>query len=372
MSLASILNPENSTYLAEGDDFPLYDPTFGFISEDRNFGDWNELAADFDTRPQDVLANAIHGVQDGIGQWALSNAQFPDNVEYGFPTQSIEQYGNLDHQVFIDNVQAMDQVDVGMQNDMNLPFNLPTLGSVVCYGMIHHVEVKLDGDGSYLLQELTQPGSSRNDFRTFNLKSQSDYILLSFNSGNRFGCLRGNMNRALEGLLKESELEFEAVALASKLCKEIPSFDKPKNAIVHVDINIYGPANKSDMVGEVLTEHKLWLQTPDYYKKQYPYDNPHFICFPDEEELMQVDVAQPERSNPQPRTENDVMQLMTEVNNSTNRAQNLERVIENHMVRTKLLDHQQEALSFMLQRESGNITEKFRLWEPKVIEGREM
>lgn len=34
--------------------------------------------------------------------------------------------------------------------------------------------------------------------------------------------------------------------------------------------------------------------------------------------------------------------------------------------------HQEKALAFMLQRESGDIPEQFRLWEPAVIEGKDM
>ncbi len=34
--------------------------------------------------------------------------------------------------------------------------------------------------------------------------------------------------------------------------------------------------------------------------------------------------------------------------------------------------HQEEALDFMIQRETGNISENYRLWKPKMVEGEQM
>ncbi|KPM36026.1 hypothetical protein AK830_g10539 [Neonectria ditissima] len=75
---------------------------------------------------------------------------------------------------------------------------------------------------------------------------------------------------------------------------------------------------------------------------------------------------------PLDRAEFDLMRIISDVQQSTHRDASLERVEGGHRLRTTLLEHQERALAFMLQRESGEIPEEFRLWEPRIFRGTEI
>ncbi|KAH8911517.1 hypothetical protein BR93DRAFT_873391 [Coniochaeta sp. PMI_546] len=209
----------------------------------------------------------------------------------------------------------------------------------------------------------------------FTLQAKSDHILLSFHDGTQFGYLRDNLTEALKPHLTSEDLSFEAVASAANLRARIAKVEKQGDAIVHVDINVYGPRVRAKAVGEDLSSRKVWLQKPDYYKRQYPYENPHLIRFPDLEQTISEQIVQDVQAAepviPQ-ATVNTVQQVVSEVHRSLHRAADLDREDGDERLRTPLLDHQRRGLSFMLQRETGNIPEDFRLWRPAVYEGQEM
>ncbi|KAH7125932.1 SNF2 family N-terminal domain-containing protein [Dactylonectria macrodidyma] len=244
----------------------------------------------------------------------------------------------------------------------------------VCYGMIHNVDVKLVvGDMSSLLDQLNRSEGSQGGINRLTLKHKTDHVMLLLPSGTEFGHPRGNVTEVISLLLGlgNLDLDFEAVASTYAIFRKIRKVTKHGDAIVHVDINIYGPRDRGDEVGEKLTARKVWLQKPDYAKRGFKYVNPHEIRFPDLEGSERFEELERELLNPE-RANVDVMEMVSEVQQSTHRAAELERVEGDRRLRTKLLEHQEKGLAFMLQRESGQIPEEFRLWEPRVIEGTEM
>jgi hypothetical protein len=175
----------------------------------------------------------------------------------------------------------------------------------------------------------------------FTLQAKSDHILLSFPDGTQFGYLRDNMTEALKAHLTSEDLSFEAVASTANLRARIAKVEKQGDAIVHVNINIYGPRAQAKIVGGELSSKKVWLQKPDYYKRQYPYENPHLIRFPDLEQTVSEQIVQdvqaPEPVLPQP-TVNTVKQVVSEVHRSLHRADDLDREDGDERLRTPLLE----------------------------------
>ncbi|PHH91757.1 hypothetical protein CDD83_10401 [Cordyceps sp. RAO-2017] len=214
--------------------------------------------------------------------------------------------------------------------------------------------------------------SPAGQIQRFQVKMERDYVLLLLNDGTTLGCLRGNMTRALEPLLKREQLTFEAVAPLHALRQKILSAGRPSDAVAHIDINIYGPLSSARELGDFLSSHKIWLQRPDYHDRSFAYENPHAIRFPEIEDALPLQELRQEMSTEQRRLENDVLQLVSEVQDSTHRADCLERLTGDRRLQTQLLEHQERALSFMAQRESGDIPDEFRLWEPAAVDGREM
>lgn len=218
-----------------------------------------------------------------------------------------------------------------------------------------------------------------------------DLIALQGPSGVDWGVLRGNIIGALSELVRQQDLEFEPVALYRDLHKIIDSTHNQKDAIVHATINVYGPRNKATEIGQKLSKEKLWLQRPDYSKPGYEYMNPHLIRFSDEEDLMAHGLEERENLDSEQQA-TEVLQLVSEVEHLSSRASHLAQTSGDQMLQTGLLkyvllgkdhrpniqqrlqdnsSHQKRALTFMLQRESGEVPEEFRLWQRTIDNGTE-
>ncbi|KAK6084656.1 DNA repair and recombination protein rad5c [Seiridium cupressi] len=197
------------------------------------------------------------------------------------------------------------------------------------------------------------------------------YGMLSFADGTEFGFLRTNMTKGLSELLTSSTLCFEAIVGTNALRETIGRAAKPAEALVRVNINIYGPPDEADVAGQHLSEHKLWLQKPDHIIRDVDYKNPHVLEF-EGFDLDQVEkpMEMLERGRPKPRTEEDhLLQTVTQVYSSTRRQEGLLQIAASGRFKTRMLPHQTKALNFMMQRETGEIPDDFRLWKKVVVEG---
>ncbi|KPM46104.1 hypothetical protein AK830_g425 [Neonectria ditissima] len=309
-----------------------------------------------------VFNNPMVDIQPELANWART---FVDpNANY---TGSQDQASGQDQYRF---GHSMDMSSTSFTPEQNpaLPLgDSPEADTKVCYGMIHKVDVKLVGNMSSLLAQLSQ-----RDIQTFTLTPKTDHVLLLLPDGTKFGHPRGDITKVLSSLLGSDSFEFEAVALSRIICRKISKVEKAGDAIVQVDINIYGPSSQGTRIGEILTKDKVWLQRPDYYNKQFLYVNPHVIRFPELEGSARLEELENEAAGLERRTNTDVMQLVAEVQQSTHRAEGLERVTGDGRLKTELLDHQERGLGFMLQRESGEIPDEYRLWERTVVEDNEI
>ncbi|KAH6988464.1 SNF2 family N-terminal domain-containing protein [Ilyonectria destructans] len=326
------------------------------------------LSADGYLDTHGVLDSAVNEIQHGVHGWARTiaeNAIEPKGLSGSWDNQLIP--------ASYENSYTSDTSYLPESTATSTPDDMAVSDQQVCYGMIHGQDVKLIGDMANLLSQLNPSEESpKSGIQTFSLEPQPDHILLLLPNGTAFGHLRDKLTKALTPLLRWDSLQFEAVILSQGVRGKISKIDKSGEAIVQVDINIYGPSDQAIKVGDILTEDKLWFQRPDYYKSQFPYENPHVIRFPELEGSMQFEEPGNEIRTSTSRTEVNVLQIVSEINTSTHRADGLERVTGDRRLLTPLLEHQEKALAFMLERESGNVREDFRLWKPAIVDDREM
>ncbi|KAK6216495.1 hypothetical protein LQW54_003501 [Pestalotiopsis sp. IQ-011] len=146
----------------------------------------------------------------------------------------------------------------------------------VCYGMLHNADVKVVGDMAVLDAKL-QPTQTTTRIHRFQLKDKEDHIQLSFTDGAELGLLRTNLMKGLSNLLGSPGIYFEAVANTDNIRETIGRVSKASDALVRVNINIYGPPDEADYIGSQLSEHKLWLQKPEHALAEYK--NPHILEF---------------------------------------------------------------------------------------------
>ncbi|CZR69567.1 related to helicase-like transcription factor protein [Phialocephala subalpina] len=242
----------------------------------------------------------------------------------------------------------------------------------ICYGMLHNVDVKLVGEMQIIDDKLSKSSAG---YERFKLNEQQDHIFLCFHDdGKDLGYLRSGVGKTLAPLLAESDVEFEPIVPTPNLKETIGRAKEPAEA--KVDINVYGPRRAAAEVGDVLSRGKLWLQKSDYARCGVAYDNPHFLSI--KINGVQVQSVQPVNrvanegvARRKPREEQ-LRKMVEEVYKSVDNARHLDMVEGGNGVGQKLLRHQQEALGFMLERESGHINDKYRLWKTVVLEdGRE-
>ncbi|KAI1488686.1 SNF2 family N-terminal domain-containing protein [Biscogniauxia mediterranea] len=245
---------------------------------------------------------------------------------------------------------------------------------IVCYGMLHNVEVKLVGQMQVIDDKL---GKGEASYECFNLNKMKNHILLCFHDDNEeFGYLRSGVGKTLAPLLNSSCVELEPIAPTSNLKETIGRAQKPSEAMVKVDINLYGQRRAAAEVGDVLSGGKLWLQKPDHARRGMVYDNPHFL--PIKINGVQVQSVQPENQDSNERVvkkknrEEQLRSMVKEVYKSVDNSRHLDVVEGGNIVARKLLKHQQEALGFMLERESGHINDQYRLWQRDLEDGREV
>ncbi|KAK1726384.1 SNF2 family domain-containing protein [Colletotrichum acutatum] len=249
----------------------------------------------------------------------------------------------------------------------------------VCYGMLYNVDIKLIGDMGVIDTKLRESSRAsapgRIAYQRFTLTDSQEHICLSFKDDNtEFGYLRSGPGKALARLLTpDSRVEFEPIAPTNALRETIGRAKKPVEAMVKVDINVYGPRAAAKVVGDKLTEGKLWLQKSDHARRELCYENPHFLKIQGGETMPENvinDVNSGQPSGRQPREEK-LRRMMIEVYDSIKNKREFNRELGDKRLKNGLLGHQQEALAFMLERESGDINLGYKLWRPVTVEGQE-
>ncbi|KAH6670362.1 hypothetical protein F5X68DRAFT_50134 [Plectosphaerella plurivora] len=146
----------------------------------------------------------------------------------------------------------------------------------ICYGMLHRVDVKLLGDLTETSKQLDALRTSEG-YIVLSVSEQADHVLVSFSDGGPLGYLRSHMKDALGPLLRQKDMEFDVLVEIAALQETIIKARKTAGVVLDTDVYLYGPARLAPMVGERLSQWKLWLQRPGRGRPGAAYENPHFF-----------------------------------------------------------------------------------------------
>ncbi|UKZ79857.1 hypothetical protein TrVFT333_007620 [Trichoderma virens FT-333] len=247
----------------------------------------------------------------------------------------------------------------------------PMSSEIICYGMLHNVDVKLLGDMQMIYAKLDKREAG---FERFKLETRENHIILCFNdTGEDFGQVRSNVGMTLSSLVdKSSNVDFEPIVSISYLMDIIGRANRPAEAIVKVDINVYGPQSIGIPVGNELSSGKLWLQKPTHERDGIVYDNPHFLKLktngtqlPRKQPMKQV--ISEGASNRRKREER-LRKMVEDVYKSIDRTRHLEAVDGGDRVVRKLLKHQEEALGFMHLKDGVKVIKYHSSDRPKSLD----
>ncbi|KAF4456644.1 helicase-like transcription factor [Fusarium albosuccineum] len=239
----------------------------------------------------------------------------------------------------------------------------------VCYGMLHNLEVKLIGDMPSIDERLR----AGDPMQHFVLKEHQDHAMIRFPDDDKeFGYLRSAEGKALKPLVTQQNVSLEPLALKPTLRDIIERAARPADAMVKVDINVYGPRSEASRVGKTLSQGKLWLQRPDHSRDNTAYENPQFLRIEFEggeiQPLLPIEHVTNNGALRKKTREEQLRKMVEEVYKSVDNSRGFDLVDGGSRVTQQLLKHQQEALGFMLERESGNISDRYRLWREVTLD----
>lgn len=176
------------------------------------------------------------------------------------------------------------------------------------------------------------------DLCKFNVRKSATEIVLYFLNGSEFGVLNNHASEALENLVQQSSLQFEALGSIQTIRETIGRVTKATDAVVRVNINVYGPRECCQEVGDYLSSHKLYLQRPDILRPGSTYGNPHVLSFSDMQISSyenQLDVG----SNRAPKLDDDEKfgKMISNVYSSLTRGTKLSKIEGDRRLKRKLL-----------------------------------
>jgi hypothetical protein len=137
------------------------------------------------------------------------------------------------------------------------------------------------------------------------------------------GEVNAQLDKALTSIAEQGyELDFEVFAPITAIQETIGRATGKKEAVVRVQVNVYGPPTAAGDIGRELSQQKLYLQRPSHVRDGYTYENPHMLKLPGfhcstSEPAMSAEDAIPEKPSLQvlKSTIQDVYSSLTRGNN---------------------------------------------------------
>jgi hypothetical protein len=170
------------------------------------------------------------------------------------------------------------------------------------------------------------------------IHSETQFLVV-FSDNTVLGEVNAQLEQALLGIVEQQyQLDFEVFAPIKSIQEIIGRAVKEKDAIVRVQINLYGPHSIADNIGKELSQHKIYLQRPGYMRGGATYENPHVLSLPGFESWTSgVVVPQTEEHVSEKATTETLKNTIADVYSYLTRDQNLRGLEGDERLTTSLL-----------------------------------
>ncbi|KEF62318.1 uncharacterized protein A1O9_00290 [Exophiala aquamarina CBS 119918] len=276
---------------------------------------------------------------------------------------------------------SFDDHDLGFfaTDSLDIPTLMPTVsaespqpGYEICYGMIYRAKAKLEGNMPEVYRKLNGDMTpTRNYFNEDMIPARNHFLLeviclddelfVILPDGTRLAQLNMHLYEALQDHVKSQTIRLEALIHKRKIFEDIAAATRERNAHTSLNINVYGSSSEHERIGRALSNERVWLQRPDWLNPNTTYDNPHTLKLESNDDQVDLEIA-PE--DEEPSADTNFQQSVNEMYSMLTRDLHLKGISGDARLRSALFAHQEKALDFMIQRESGPIPEGFKLWEP--------
>ncbi|KAL2672282.1 hypothetical protein Neosp_012984 [[Neocosmospora] mangrovei] len=196
----------------------------------------------------------------------------------------------------------------------------------ICYGAI--CDAKAQIDATAIPKNFHLPW---NRFHVFNLVAGKDNYHLALIDGQKIGILDQIRARQLRSLETFSNITFRAICPISTLGRT-----SGKKRIIDISVNILGPEDLADEVGDALAAASAYLQHPCFLESDVRYINPHYFCFGEELADMRAHVG-PAKTDPKSsQASEELNRLLDSLDCTSTLPTNEHGEIENGLVLTPL------------------------------------
>jgi SWI/SNF-related matrix-associated actin-dependent regulator of chromatin subfamily A3 len=164
-------------------------------------------------------------------------------------------------------------------------------------------------------------------------------FLITFDDGLLLGEVNASLEQALSKIVEQQYLlDFEVFAPVRAIRETISRATKEKDAVVRVQISLYGPRSVSQVIGRELSQLKIYLQRPDYVREGADYDNPHMLKLADHQDPMPVAMIDIEEKNTKKNAEETLKETIADVYSLLTRGKNLQGLEGDERLKTSLLE----------------------------------
>ncbi|RDW85273.1 hypothetical protein BP6252_02863 [Coleophoma cylindrospora] len=241
----------------------------------------------------------------------------------------------------------------------------------VCFGMIHEVRAELWVGVERLEELLRDSPQDEEGNHIFQITKQGNNFVVLSQDLSPIAVINDLISVSLRSICDVESVQFQGLTIPESL-DTAPKNRKSsamKQKYITLNINIYGESRVRDIIGTTLSSAQVFLQHPGYKDYGCEYDNPHFVSIPNVRPKLTEASNEQERngtavnsSSVAHTAENKFQNEIAVVFNSLTRARCLKRLDADMRIKTRLLDHQKEALDFIAQREFGPVPPHFSLW----------
>ncbi|KAL0253342.1 hypothetical protein SLS55_010318 [Diplodia seriata] len=187
--------------------------------------------------------------------------------------------------------------------------------------------------------------------------------LLQDPNGLELAVLNQKTANALQSLDTLGAIRYEAYVTVQYWTAQISTAKgTATNTVIDIEVNVNGPLQRADEVGRALSKAGLFLQHPSVLPSGTSYHNPHVTHFSSIQEPS-VDPAIPEAPGlADPSTGKlDIQAVLSCLDQSGDL---MPTPVDERIITTKLKEHQNGAVNFILQREASTTPRAFSLWKP--------
>ncbi|KAI1130798.1 SNF2 family N-terminal domain-containing protein [Nemania abortiva] len=257
----------------------------------------------------------------------------------------------------------------------NSSFSQASKSDDICYGMLRDVQIRFNYRRDIYSSALDKLGRSGDDFTILQIEISEDRCDVLTN-GIPIATMATKIHVAVTSLSSAAVLRYNGTVHHSELRRKLAEAAKSPQAhdskiSCKIGLTIFGPSSVKYVLAKDLARYRLFLQHPIPMPKGIVYENPQYLSIvastfsngailpPIPTESFQKGPGTMSSSDPDEPT------TITAVLDHLPRHEYLSGVKIDKSVRTTLLDHQKEAVNFLVCRES---TEKQSgsLWKPET------